>query len=536
VPALGNLCGQSHVWIAFRCESDWAVSYEGAFIDDIVLRKYVGASNNPPNTPSNPSPANHATGVSINTDLSWTGGDPDAGDTVTYDVCFGTSVTPPLVSNDQPGSTYDPGTLSYNTKYYWYVAATDNHGTANGGPIWDFTTGSANNPPNMPSSPSPLNHATGISINADVSWTGGDPDAGNTVTYDVYFGISSSPPLVSNDQPGIAYDPGTLVWSTKYYWKVVATDNHGASVTGPLWDFTTQVQPNNPPNTPSNPSPANHATGVSINTDLSWTGGDPDAGDTVTYDLYFGTTSSPPLVSYNQGGTSYNPGTLAYLTKYYWQIVARDNHGIAIVGSVWDFTTQPEPAEPTEVSISPPSQGAACGDSFSVNVGVDPKVAIAGVQFSLSFDPSLLTANSVTEGNLLKQDGASTFFQAGTINNVAGTITGVAGAITTPGASVSVPGTFATISFTATAEGASALDLYDVIVGNPQGQPVSITVSDGSVTVYLDWDDWDVNLDSSVNVLDMVLVGQYWGATGALRTGFGKMLTGTEQSTSWTWY
>jgi hypothetical protein len=86
--------------------------------------------NNAPNTPSNPSPSNHATGQSINADLSWTGGDPDTGDTVKYDVFFGTSTSPPLVSNDQSGTTHDPGTLSYNTKYYWKITATDNHGAS----------------------------------------------------------------------------------------------------------------------------------------------------------------------------------------------------------------------------------------------------------------------------------------------------------------------------------------------------------------------------------------------------------------------
>lgn len=55
-------------------------------------------------------------------DLSWTAGDLDVGDTVTYDVYFGTSTSPPLVSNDQSGRTYDPGTLNYNTKMVPSVA------------------------------------------------------------------------------------------------------------------------------------------------------------------------------------------------------------------------------------------------------------------------------------------------------------------------------------------------------------------------------------------------------------------------------
>jgi hypothetical protein len=130
----------------------------------------------------------------------------------------------------------------------------------------------------------------------------------------------------------------------------------------------------------------------------------------------------------------------------------------------------------------------------------------------LSFDALAVTANGVTEGNLLSQGGASTLFLAGTVNNVAGTITSVAGAIATPGESVSESGTFAAVSFTAMAAGASALDLTNVIVANILGQAVAITVTGGSVTVC---PDWDVNLDLSVNVLDMTLVGQHWGKIGA---------------------
>jgi C1A family cysteine protease len=367
----------------------------------IRLRTSGGpAPNNPPNTPSNPSPANHATGVSINADLSWTGGDPDAGDTVTYDVYFGTSSTPSLVSNDQSGTTYDPGTLAYNTKYYWKIIATDNHGASTTGPLWDFTTQTpANNPPNMPSSPSLANHATGVSINADLSWTGGDTDVGDTVTYDVYFGTSSSPPLVRNDQLGTIYDPGTLAYNTKYYWKIIATDNHGASTTGSLWDFTTQAPTNNPPNTPSNPSPANHATTVSINADLRWTGGDPDAGDTVTYDVYFGTSATPPLVSNDQSATTYDPGTLSYNTKYYWKVVATDNHGASTTGLLWDFTTQAPANNPPNTPFNPSPANHATGVSINADLswtGGDPDAGDTvtyDVYFGTSSTPPLVSDN-----------------------------------------------------------------------------------------------------------------------------------------------
>jgi C1A family cysteine protease len=177
-----------------------------------------------------------------------------------------------------------------------------------------------------------------------------------------------------------------------------------------------------------------------------------------------------------------------------------------------DLTLKVYPAlTPTAVTVEPVSNNVGIGDTFTVNIFVDPNTDVAGAQFNLSFDASVVTANNVTEGNLLSQDGASTFFLPGTINNTAGTIINVAGVITTPGQSVSSMGTFATIGFNATAEGTSTLDLSDVIVADKQGQLASITVTDGSVTIY---PDWDVNLDSDVNVLDITLVGQHCGESG----------------------
>ena len=169
----------------------------------------------------------------------------------------------------------------------------------------------------------------------------------------------------------------------------------------------------------------------------------------------------------------------------------------------------------TTVSISPFSQVVSVGQSFTVNVTVVPAVATAGLQFDLSFDPSLVAVNNVTEGNLLKHGGANTYFAPGTIDNSAGTIRGVAAAIVTPGQTVSSPGTFATISLTVkTARGTSTLNLSNAVAGDMGGHPVIITINSGSVTVG-ERHPWDVNNDQKVNVLDMIRVGQHWGETGS---------------------
>jgi len=97
---------------------------------------------------------------------------------------------------------------------------------------------------------------------------------------------------------------------------------------------------NQPPNTPNNPTPQDTATNVPLDTQLGWSGGDPDPGDTVSYDVYFGTTNPPVKIVSNQSATTYNPGTLVYNTQYFWKIIAWDNYGASTEGPFWSFTTE----------------------------------------------------------------------------------------------------------------------------------------------------------------------------------------------------
>jgi hypothetical protein len=129
---------------------------------------------------------------------------------------------------------------------------------------------------------------------------------------------------------------------------------------------------NNSPYQLSNPSPTDGATGITINPTLNWTGGDPDSDDTVNYDIYFGTSSNPPLVSSDENSTTYNPGTLSYPTTYYWKIVARENHSAETTGSVRSFITTSKPNSPPVLS-SIGNKTVAEGQTLSFSIaGSDP--------------------------------------------------------------------------------------------------------------------------------------------------------------------
>ncbi|RLF78975.1 hypothetical protein DRN32_05900, partial [Thermococci archaeon] len=97
--------------------------------------------NAPPDAPSDPTPANDAADQDLFVDLSWSAGDPDS-DPLTFDVYFeaGDSSPDVKVSDGQTGTTYDPGSLSTGTTYYWKVVAYDSHAGVTSGPVWHFTT------------------------------------------------------------------------------------------------------------------------------------------------------------------------------------------------------------------------------------------------------------------------------------------------------------------------------------------------------------------------------------------------------------
>ncbi|MBX7044739.1 MAG: hypothetical protein K1X86_02790 [Ignavibacteria bacterium] len=99
--------------------------------------------NRYPNAPSNPRPSNGAINVShFGVTLSWTCSDPDANDTLRYDVRYGSTNNPTdtLVKNVL-NTAADLGILDTNRTIFWKVTAKDNHGLSKEGPVWSFTTG-----------------------------------------------------------------------------------------------------------------------------------------------------------------------------------------------------------------------------------------------------------------------------------------------------------------------------------------------------------------------------------------------------------
>jgi hypothetical protein len=105
-------------------------------------------------------PPNGATGLPLDTDISWSVSTCCITPRTVHTVRFGTTTDPPIVSVsvEHPTESYDPGPLLPNTTYYWKIFA--GHGMCPGSsvstPLLSFTT----------EQPVPVEHSTWGAIKA----------------------------------------------------------------------------------------------------------------------------------------------------------------------------------------------------------------------------------------------------------------------------------------------------------------------------------------------------------------------------------
>ena len=152
------------------------------------------------------------------------------------------------------------------------------------------------------------------------------------------------------------------------------------------------------------------------------------------------------------------------------------------------------------------------GDTFTVQLGIENVVDLAGWQFDIAFDPAVLEVLEVKEGDFLKREGATTFFQKGVINNRSGRITGFSSARLSEGG-VSGMGDMLSVSFKAKAEGKTQLTLRNFQLADITGTPISAGPHDVEIVIAERLITGDVNRDGQVSILDMVLVAQRLGKT-----------------------
>ncbi|MEA3200562.1 MAG: trimeric autotransporter adhesin [Thermoplasmata archaeon] len=133
--------------------------------------------------------------------------------------------------------------LAGNTIYHFQICGDNGYGSQCG-TDQSFTT--LNNAPYAPTAASPLSGSTGVSVDTGLTWSGGDPDPGDTVTYRVYLDAGTSASTLRCTTTSTSCPSSSLGYlnpGQQYAWRVTATDTHGATANGPssgAWTFTTK--------------------------------------------------------------------------------------------------------------------------------------------------------------------------------------------------------------------------------------------------------------------------------------------------------
>ncbi|MFP5261541.1 MAG: IPT/TIG domain-containing protein, partial [Blastocatellia bacterium] len=169
------------------------------------------------------------------------------------------------------------------------------------------------------------------------------------------------------------------------------------------WNSSVEMEPlvPLPPDPPASPLPANGASGQSTNVTLNWEGG----YWAHKYDIYFGTTTTPPLIATDvetgtpgpDGGETFSVGGLTPGTTYYWRVVGKTMANRTAASPVWSFTTAAAPppsSSPTVTSVSPNTGGIEGGTRVTITgTGF---AAGAAVSFGNVQGTSVTVTNSTT--------------------------------------------------------------------------------------------------------------------------------------------
>ncbi|MBP1909969.1 PGF-pre-PGF domain-containing protein [Methanolobus bombayensis] len=137
----------------------------------------------------------------------------------------------------------------------------------------------------------------------------------------------------------------------------------------------------------------------------------------------------------------------------------------------------------SEVSILPSNQELYPGDTFDIYIYMEPKTPIAGAQLDISYDSDMIKVNNVDGSAFFEQDGISSIFIGGNVDNSQGTINGLF-AVTLGKTDVVSAENFAHISFTALENtGNCTINLYNVILSDYSGNALPISIQDAQISI-----------------------------------------------------
>ncbi len=193
-------------------------------------------------------------------------------------------------------------------------------------------------------------------------------------------------------------------------------------------------------------------------------------------------------------------------------LVAVDNHGHGGFAGHFGFASDAKYTvfrPGTRFLFATEATSFEIDDTFTLHLNTENVKNLAGWQADLVFNPDVLEAIEVSEGDFLMSEDEETRFNGGTIDNETGRITGINALRFDSG--VSGKGTLCSVSFTVKGPGECRLTLENFEAGSRGSQPIPATPPEYVIIVEGEEPTrpaWDVDQDGEVDIFDLLQVAQ----------------------------
>lgn len=335
-------------------------------------------------------PINGATNVLIDTSINWNPVDGATGYLVVVGITQGGIEIANNVDVNNTTSYTFPANLQENRTHYVTIIPYNNVGDAIGCAEENFRTGNStlNDPPSCTILSAPLNGATNVSLDTDISWNA----IPNTDGYRLSVGTTSGGNnILDNFDVGnvLTYDlPANLPENSAIFVTVIPYNSFGDASGCNDESFTTELTATVPDCTALT-SPLNGASGISVSTDLTWNG----VADADGYRITIGTTTggNDILNNFDLGNVlTYNPpANFAENTEIFVSIIPYNAIGDASGCIEESFTTETAATVPICTILSSPLNSAS-----DVSISTD-----LSWNASADADGYLLTVGTAIGGN-----------------------------------------------------------------------------------------------------------------------------------------
>ena len=201
-------------------------------------------------------------------------------------------------------------------------------------------------------------------------------------------------------------------------------------------------------------------------------------------------------------------------------LVALDNHGHGSFSGHFGFALDAEYnlfRAGTRFLFDTDATSFEVGDTFTLHLNTENVRNLAGWQADLVFNPDVLEALAVSEGEFLMSEEVEPRFSEGTIQNDIGKIIGI-NALRLDGSGVSGKGTLCSVRFTVIGTGKCLFTLENFEAASRTGQQIPFVPPEFLITAEGDEPTRpaeDVNKDDVVNVLDLIQVAQSFGSNAS---------------------